>query len=74
MSFEAERRAGKVPEAVRRSGLSRSALYELAPKHEGLFKKYGRATIVDFTILDRIIDQLPVARLKQTENASKITA
>jgi hypothetical protein len=57
-------RSGRIPAAVHRSGLSRSTLYELAPKWPGLFRKNGAATIVDFDVLDRIIDQLPIAEIK----------
>jgi hypothetical protein len=52
---------GRIPDAAARCGLSRSALYELAEKHRGLFRKYGSATIVDFGLLDRILADLPPA-------------
>jgi hypothetical protein len=42
-------------------GLSRSALYGLAGKHKGLFKKAGSATIVDLNMLDDIMAELPDA-------------
>ena len=42
-------------------GLSRSALYGLATKHRGLFKKAGSATIVDLNMLADIIAELPDA-------------
>jgi hypothetical protein len=58
------RRFGKLPAATEYSALSRATLYELAPKHPGLFKKNGAATIVDFDILDTILDELPIARIK----------
>jgi hypothetical protein len=57
-------RFGKLPSAVRYSGRSRSRLYQLAAKHEGLFRKDGKSTIVDFDVLDRILDHLPVAKIK----------
>jgi hypothetical protein len=53
------RRSGRIPDAVAYSGFSRTTLYELSRQHVGLFKKYGSATLVDYTILNAIIDSLP---------------
>lgn len=50
-----------IPHAVDRSGLKRGALYALAAKHKGLFKKAGAATIVDLDMLDDILAALPAA-------------
>jgi hypothetical protein len=58
------RRFGTIPCAVDYSGRSRSRLYQLAAIHEGLFRKDGKSTLVDFAILDQILDGLPVARIK----------
>jgi hypothetical protein len=58
------RRFGRLPAATEYSGISRATLYELAPKYPGLFRKNGAATIVDFSILDVILDGLPVAKIK----------
>jgi hypothetical protein len=60
-------RFGKIPAAVAYSGRSRARLYVLAGQHEGLFKKDGGSTIVDFDILDQILDALPVAKIKAPE-------
>jgi hypothetical protein len=57
-------RFGSLPRAIDYSGRSRSRLYQLAAKYPGLFKKDGKSTLVDFTVLDRILDGLPVARIK----------
>ena len=57
----AHRRFGRIPVATAESGLSRSALYGLATKHKGLFKKAGSATIVDLNMLVDIIAELPDA-------------
>jgi hypothetical protein len=57
------KRFGRIPEATERSGLSRSSLYKLAATHKGLFKKHGSATIVDFQILDEILEAAPDAQL-----------
>lgn len=59
-------RFGTIPRAVDYSGRSRSRLYQLAAKHEGLFRKDGKSTLVDFTILDQILDDLPIAKIKDT--------
>jgi hypothetical protein len=58
------RRFGRIPEATQHSGLSRSALYQLARKHRGLFRKHGAVTFVDFQLLDGILEELPPADLK----------
>ena len=57
------RRFGRIPVATAESGLSRSALYGLATKHKGLFKKAGSATIVDLDMLGDIIAELPDAHI-----------
>jgi hypothetical protein len=56
-------RLGKIPTASSYSGLGRTTLYGLAEQYQGLFKKYGAATLVDFDILDQILDQLPDAAI-----------
>jgi hypothetical protein len=53
-------RFGTIPRAVDYSGRSRSRLYQLASEYEGLFRKDGKSTLVDFSILDRILDGLPI--------------
>jgi hypothetical protein len=59
-------RFGTIPTAIAQFGRSRSRLYQLAAKHEGLFRKDGRSTIVDFDILGRIVDALPAAKISPT--------
>jgi len=44
--------------------VKRDALYELAAQHEGLFKKLGNMTIVDFDKLDEILETLPNAVIR----------
>ncbi len=56
-------RFGRIPAAEARSGLKRGALYELAAKHRGLFRKAGEATIVDLELLDKILSELPAAEI-----------
>ena len=59
-------RFGRINDGIRRSGLSRAALYTLAAQHTGLFKKYGAATIVDLGMLDEVMAALPPAEISQT--------
>ncbi len=64
------KRFGRIPEASERSGLSRSSLYKMAIAHPGLFKKHGSATLVDFQILDRILEASPAAQLTAPNTAA----
>lgn len=57
-------RFGRLNAAMTYSGIGRSRLYELAAATPGLFKKNGKATVVDFDLLDRVLDRLPAATLK----------
>jgi hypothetical protein len=59
-----QRRFGRIPRAVEYGGISRSGLYLLAVQHRDLFKKNGRTTLVDFDVLDRVLNSLPPANLK----------
>ncbi len=63
-------RWGRIPIAENRSGLRRGALYKLAGKHRGLFKKAGTATIVDLVLLDEIIASLPDAEIADSDPAA----
>ena len=67
MSEGVHPRCGTIGDAVTHTKLSRSRLYELAKRWPGLFKKNGRRTLVDYMILDQVIDSLPVAELKPDE-------
>jgi hypothetical protein len=57
-------RFGRLSTATDYSGLGRSKLYLAADKHPDLFRKHGSATIVDFDVLDKILDALPVGKMK----------
>jgi hypothetical protein len=57
-------RFGKIAAAVDYSALSRATLYILAAKTPGLFRKSGAATLVDFSVLDEVLDELPNAKIK----------
>jgi hypothetical protein len=56
-------RWGRIPAAVSYSGIGRSKLYQLAAANPGLFRKCGAATIVNFGLLDKILDDLPAAEI-----------
>jgi hypothetical protein len=64
LSRAAVPRFGKIRIATQYSGLGRSKLYELAAEHRGLFRKSGVTTLVDFQILDEILNSLPLAEIK----------
>jgi len=53
----------KIPAAVAYSGICRTKIYRLARQHPGLYRKHGKATLVDLEILDRILNALPAARI-----------
>jgi hypothetical protein len=57
-------RFGKIPSAVQYSGYGRTTLYAIAAKNPELFRKAGRSTVVDFDVLDQLLDQLPTASIK----------
>ena len=56
-------RFGRIPDGLRRCGLSRAKLYQVAKEHPGLFKKAGTATIVGLAMLDEILAALPAAEM-----------
>jgi hypothetical protein len=62
-------RASRIPAAIKHSGIGRSTLYKIAPKYPGLFLKLGSATLVDLNVLDKVIDELPPAEIKQGKPA-----
>jgi hypothetical protein len=62
-------RFGRMPSAIEYSGLSRSRLYELAAVTNGLFRKQGRSTLIDFAVLDQLLEALPAAELKSARPA-----
>jgi hypothetical protein len=64
MSEISRPRSGRIRAAVQYSGIGRSKLYELAPQYQGLFLKAGNSTLVNFEVLDQIIDALPPAKIK----------
>jgi hypothetical protein len=57
-------RFGKIPTAVAHCGVGRTTLYKLAAKNAGLFRKFGKTTLVDLDMLDSILASLPNADIK----------
>jgi hypothetical protein len=57
---------GRIPQAVKARGISRSKLYEIAAQHEGVFQKLDSMTIVNFSRLDNVLKNLPAAELPGT--------
>jgi hypothetical protein len=51
---------GKMPAAVAYSGRSKSRIYEWGQQFPELFRKDGASTLIDFNVLDRILDSLPI--------------
>lgn len=64
------RRFGRIPDAVGRSGLSPSELYELAAENHGLFRKRGVATLVDLIMLDDVLAELPAAQIGKNKEST----
>jgi hypothetical protein len=57
-------RFGRIPAAAEYTGVGRSKIYELGAVTPGLLKKLGAATLVDFDVLDQILDALPAADIQ----------
>jgi hypothetical protein len=62
-SISGRPRSGRIPDAINYSGLGRTRLYEEAARRPGLFRKAGAVTLVDFNVLDQVIDELPDAEI-----------
>jgi hypothetical protein len=54
----------RLPEATRISGFSRSDLYRRAARGEIIFRKCGKAVIVDYATLKAAYEDLPVADIR----------
>ena len=67
MDTQQPQRFGRIDQALAYAGVSRSRLYEWGREHPKLMRKNGRASIVDFRVLDEILDALPVAALKPND-------
>jgi hypothetical protein len=59
-------RFGRIPTATAYCGIGRSKIYEFAAVTPGLLKKCAGATLVDFDVLDAMLDALPPADIKST--------
>jgi hypothetical protein len=64
-------RSGTISNAVAHCGIGRSKLYELAAATPGLFRKFGKRVIVDFDVLDGVIDKLPNAEIAPPKPRTK---
>lgn len=62
-------RFGKLAAATAYSGRSRSRLYEWAAEYPGLIRKDGASTLIDFSLLDEILDRLPLAEIKPSKKS-----
>lgn len=51
-----------IPDAVKASGLSRTALYEALAKGQISARKAGRRTLINFADLQNYLSNLPVYR------------
>jgi hypothetical protein len=68
---DSNKRWGRIPDATARSGMGRGYLYKLAAEHPGLFRKLGTSTIVDFQMLDAILEAAPNAKLGLDEKDAR---
>lgn len=48
-----------IPEAVKRSGMSRTAIYEALKRGDLIARKAGRRTLIGFTDLEAYLASLP---------------
>ena len=60
---------GRIPEACRRYGLSRSRLYLLASESRVRFVKVGSATLVDFGSVRDYLASCPAASIRPQKAA-----
>lgn len=54
-----------IPEAVKATGLSRSALYEALKRGDLTARKAGRRTIIAVADLERYLDSLPTYKAER---------
>jgi hypothetical protein len=62
------KRWGTVNETTQEYPLGKTEVYETAREHPELLRKWGRKTIVDWDLLDEIMDALPAAELRPIPN------
>ncbi len=53
-----------IPEAVKATGLSRSALYEALKRGDLIARKAGRRTLISFADLEAFLASLPAYRAR----------
>ena len=64
----------RIPDACRWSGCTRTRPYQLAGSGDVIFRKMGKATLVDVASLRNYLTALPVAAIKQQNTATKAAA
>ncbi|MBU6395763.1 MAG: helix-turn-helix domain-containing protein [Sphingomonadales bacterium] len=57
-----------IPEAVRLSGLSRSAIYEALKRGELIARKAARRTLISYADLEAYLASLPTYQSKEASN------
>jgi hypothetical protein len=57
-------RFGSIPGGMRYASIGRTKLYAAAAKRPELFRKWDGKTLVDFDVLDEIMNDLPIAKIK----------
>jgi hypothetical protein len=55
-------RFGRMGAAVAYSGIGKSRLYEWAQANPTLIRKNGAASLIDFDVLDGLLDSLPTMK------------
>jgi hypothetical protein len=59
-------RFGPIPKALHYAGIGKSKLYDKAKERPDLLKKWDKRTLVDFDVLDEILDGLPTLHAEQS--------
>ena len=59
-------RFGTIPKAIDYSGMGKSKLYDKAKERRDLMRKWDKRTLVDFDVLDEILDGLPTLHAEQS--------
>src|SRR5262249_45192346 len=79
MSYSADRaavvllaRSGSIDDACLRYGISRPKLYTLIKEHPEIAKRLGGSTLVDFSVLDAVIDGLPTTKQAPTSRTKQL--
>jgi hypothetical protein len=71
MTDLARPRFGSINAAVATYSIGRSSIYELAREHHDLFVKFRTKTLVDYGVMDRIVDALPRGRSPRIKTGAR---